>query len=113
MVGIGAPFSAGGFLPRAVLLGRCSTFEGSAEIKGTFSENPKNHQKMVSDGVSWASFGRLLGPLGGPMGPLGCLLRSLGVLLKASWDLLELSWGRLGASRPHLGVRLAVSSEII
>ena len=90
----------------AVLIGRYNALEGSADIKGTFSENPKNHQKMVSDGVSWASFGRLLGPLGGPMGPLGCLLGSLGALLKASWDLLE-------ASRPHLGVRLAVSSEII
>ena len=30
-------------LPRAVLTGRYTTFEGSHEIKGTLSQNPQNH----------------------------------------------------------------------
>ena len=77
MVGIDARFCAGGFLPRAVLIGQYSTFEGSTEIKAT-------------------CFQRGLWDV--PLGVLGGFWVASGVPWEVSWAVLGVSWGPLGVS---------------
>ena len=84
-------------LPRAVLIGRYTTFEGSAEIK----ETPPKSSKIGAKRNLLASFGSLLASPWEAMGRLGGFL---GV----SWCLLGCVWG---SSWKSLG-NLRKSTEI-
>ena len=100
------------YLPRVVLIGQYSTFEGSTEIKATFIQRGLwdvlwgflgsfwEASGVVWD-VFWASLGVSLGPLGGLLGCLGCLLGCLGDSLGspgAIWECFGSLLRRLSAN---------------
>ena len=97
MVGADAPRAGSGFGPRPVLLGRCETFEGSAEIKATCFQRGLRDVLLgvlgwfwvasrVPWDVSWAVLGFSWGVLGTPWGCHG-----------ASWGSPGAVWGCPGS----------------
>ena len=103
-------------LPRAVLSGRYTTFEGSAEIKETLPKSSRIGAKrglLASFGSllasPWEAMGRLGGLLGVSWAPLGVPWRSHG----APWGSHGTSWGSPGVAWGCLGVPWAASCGVL
>ena len=75
------------------MLGRCSTFKGSAQIKGPSFQRGSWVPFLTLFGAVWDAF--------------GCSGGSLAGLLGSPWGALGVAWAPLGASRWSFGVPLA------